>query len=212
MPLSRSAAPRHALVSRLALPLLLATLPWVPRQGLAQSTSTSTGPGPAQGPAPAAAPGKAPAPPPDLSRLPVVDDDVGPRVPTGYAPPQPTVTPYLGQMLSEPAVDFVPAEPATGLNPRAVWDGLLVPPAPTPEEMAARRLRATGLALLVAGAVGAVVSVAVLASQPESPVGQGLGYSSLTLSVLAAGGGGALFGVGDLRWKRARRTAAGLLP
>lgn len=186
MPLS----PALSVTLRRALPLLLAAgLLCLPAPCLAQAAA-----------------------PPDLSRLPVVDDDVGPRVPTEYAPRQPTATPYLGQMLSEPAVDFVPAEPTSGLNPRAVWDGLMVPPAPTPEEVAARRLRATGLALLVAGAVGTVVSVAVLASQPESPVGQGLGYSALSLSVLAAGGGGALFGIGDLRWKRARRTAAGLMP
>src|SRR4051812_44832840 len=68
---------------------------------------------------------------PDISRLPEIDDLSEEQARREAPLPQPPVIdepprmamPYLGQMLSEPEIDFVPSTPTAGLNPHAVWEG-----------------------------------------------------------------------------------------
>jgi hypothetical protein len=113
-------------------------------------------------------------------------------------------------MLSEPEIGFVPEAPPPAVNPHAVWEGLLVPPVPTPEELKARPLRNGGVGLFVLGTVLMVVAIPTLAGAQDAPVARGVGYAALSASLLSFGAGGALFGVGDRRIKLARRRAAGL--
>ncbi|MCS6911994.1 MAG: hypothetical protein RMK29_00955 [Myxococcales bacterium] len=151
---------------------------------------------------------------PDLSLLPEVDD-VTPPAPD--PPPQvllpsppPMAMPYLGQMLLEPEIDFVPSRPTTDISPRAVWEGMMVPPPPSPAEMVARRLRHSGIGLLTAGTVLALIAVPSLAARHDSPVAWGLGYTALGAAAMSFAAGGTLFGIGDQRLRTARRNAAGL--
>lgn len=156
---------------------------------------------------------------PDLSRLPEIDD-VSPPPATTSARPAPEgppieegpqmAMPYLGQMLSEPEIDFVPSAPTTGLDPHAIWEGMFVPPPPSPVELRARRLRNAGIGLLTVGSALALIAVPSLASSTDRPALQGVGISTLTASLLSFGAGGTVFGVGDRRLRSARRSAAGL--
>ena len=158
-----------------------------------------------------------PVPRPDLSRLPEIDD-LAEEQTRREAPPLPRppiideqprmAMPYLGQMLSEPEIDFVPSTPTAGVNPHTVWEGMMVPPPPSPGELRARSLRNAGIGLLTVGTALALIAVPSLAASTDAPVLQGVGFSTLTASALSFGAGGALFGVGDQRLRSARRSAS----
>jgi hypothetical protein len=153
----------------------------------------------------------------NLGHLPEIDDlseeqtqrEAPPRPPVVDEPPR-MAMPYLGQMLSEPEIDFVPSTPTAGVNPHAVWEGMMVPPPPSQGELRARRLRNAGIGLLTVGTALALIAVPSLASSTDAPILQGVGFSTLTASALSFGAGGTLFGLGDQRLRSARRNAAGL--
>lgn len=156
--------------------------------------------------------------PPDLSGLPEVDDresrggarrlggartsriSMAPRAPARDVPldaPGPlAIDPlagrsYLRPRTAEAHVDFVPANPSVVLNARSLWDAMLSPP-PPPTSGVAPRLRVASYWLFGVSGAALIGTLTTLGAQDPSPALRGLGYATLTTSLLSLSLGGVL--------------------